>query len=161
MAKTNKKNEDNFLRNVLIVFGSLFIVLMAVMIYYNVTTVDYEYEDFDQVGYYDDIAIQEEDTYAVYYYSPTCGACITIKDAVLEFAKENELGMKVYLLEYESTSERIAGSKQGISGPNNERLTSTPTLMIFQDGEMIEFMVNTNNISEFINDVTSGDYTIE
>lgn len=159
MAKTHRKKEDNFLRNVLIVFGSVFVILLGVMIYYNITALDYD--DFEQLGTYDVIAEQDEELYAVYYYSTSCGACASIKEKLLKFAKENELGMKVYLMGYEVTFEDEQDSRDLIIGPAGEELTSFPTLMVYQDGEMIEFLVNTTNITNFMDDVASGDYTVE
>lgn len=158
MAKKHRKKEDNFLRNVLIIFGSVFVILMGVMIYYNITALDYD--DFEQLGEYSEVAIQDEDLYAVYYYSTSCGACASIKEEILKFAKENELGMKLYLLGYEVTA-RDNVARALIVGPNDETLSSFPTLMIYQDGEMIEFLVNTTNITAFMDDVASGDYTVE
>ena len=165
MAKTYKKKQDNFLRNVLIGFGSVFVVLFAVMLYFNIT--ELKYDDFEQVGTYDDVAKMPEDVYAVYYYSTSCGACNTIKSTVLDFAEENALGLKVYMLGHEQTSEVIPGARSRIldpAGPTETTtgyLSSTPTLIVFQDGEIIEFIIGGNNIPDFIESVNNGSYTFD
>lgn len=159
MAKTYKKKQDNFLRNVLIGFGSIFVILFAVMVYFNIT--ELKYDDFEQVGTYDDVDNMEEDLYAVYYYSLSCGVCTTIKADILQFAEENALGMKVYMLGHEETSEIFPGAKQLITGPEGEKLTSTPTLMIFKDGELIEFVVGNPYIPQFIDDINNGTITFD
>jgi len=158
MAKTHRKKEDNFLRNVLIIFGSVFVILMGVMIYYNITALDYD--DFEQVGSYNNVETQSEDIYAVYYYSTTCGACAAIKEDILKFAKENEFGMKVYLMSYQETLD-IDG-RSFIIKPDGEALGSSfPGLLIYSDGEMVEYLGGTTEINDFMDEVASGDYTVE
>lgn len=159
MAKKHRKKEDNFLRNVLIGFGSIFVVLFAVMLYFNIT--ELKYEDFQEVGTYDDMDNMPEDVYAVYYYSTGCSVCATIKTEVLKFADENAAGLKVYMMGYEKTSEIIPGSRLDVEGPDGEKLTSFPALIIFKDGQIIDWIGGGIDIPNFIDDVNNGTITFD
>lgn len=159
MAKTYKKKQDNFLRNILIGFGSVFVVLFAVMVYFNIT--ELKYEDFQEVGTYDDMDNMPEDVYAVYYYSTGCSVCARIKSQVLQFAEENAAGLKVYMMGYEVTSEVIPGSRLDVVGPGGETLTSFPALIIFEDGQIVNWIGGGEDIPNFIDDVNNGTITFE
>lgn len=151
---TGKK--DNFLRNVIITFGALMGVLIIVIISMQLFGPMTSYSDFDYIEQYSLIDDQKEDVYGVYFYSEECGACNSIKANMIEFANGNELDMKLYLLDAYNTS----GDRGLISGPGGAGLDSTPTLMIFKDGNMVDFIVNGDNINSFFDAVEAGTYTI-
>lgn len=150
MAKTYKKKQDKFVRNIFIGFGVVFFLMFSIFLYMKIT--EPSYSDFTQVGDYADIENMLEDTYAVYFYSETCPACNSIKSGFLKFAEENDLELKVYLLDLATTSgDRLA---------ENPALTSTPTLMIIQDGQIVDFIVSSDSIQTFMGEVADGTYDV-
>ena len=149
MAKTYKKKQDNFVRNIFIGFGVAFFVLMAVFVYMRVT--EPKYTDFESIPAYEFADNMPEDAYAVYFYSESCPACNSIKSGFLRFAKTNELGLKVYMMDAGQTD----GSYTEI--PN---LSATPTLLIYQDGEIVDFIQSATSIQEFMGEVEDGTYDV-
>ena len=156
MAKTQKQNQDKFLSRLIIGFAIVLIAAIAVVVIGNKVSASYEYEDFTQVGNYQAMGSLPDDAYAVYFYSKTCGACKSIKFKTLEFATENKIDLPVYLLDSAQTS----GSRTLISGPTGQSLDATPTLMIFSNDIMVQFIVGADQITDFYADVESGDFTI-
>ena len=148
MAKSYKKKQDNFMRNIFIGFGVIFIILMAVFVYMRIT--EPKYTDFEQVGNYAVADNMPEDQYAVYFYSETCPSCESIKNGMLKFANNNDLGLKFYLMD--------AGQTYGDRLNEIPGLTSTPTLIIYQNRQMVDFIVGSDNITEFMNEVNAGTY---
>ncbi len=148
MAKTYKKKQDNFLRNIFIAFGALFVILMGTFVIMSIMEPDYE--DFDAVPSYSEAANMPEGTYGVYFYSDTCSACATIKSPILNFADSNALGLKIYTMNLERTE----GSFTEISG-----LSATPTLLIYKDGQLVDFLQSGETVITFIEEVEAGEYT--
>ena len=116
-----------------------------------------KYSDFDAVTNYALVDNQVEDVYGVYFYSETCGACNSIKARLIAFADSNEMDLKIYMMDAYGTS----GDRSLITGPGGVGLTSTPTMLIFKDGLMVDFIVNADNITDFFDEVEAGSYTLD
>lgn len=149
--------KDNFLRNVVIGFGIVTVVLVTAVILLNAFGPKTEYNDFEQVGNYALASQQEEDVYAVYFYSETCGACISIKGATMGFGNKNALDIPLYLMDSENT----AGLINVIVGPGGETLQATPTMLVYKNGQIISFFQNAEVISDFYENVENGNYTLD
>ena len=54
-----------------------------------------------------------------------------------------------------------SGDRSLITGPGGVGLTSTPTMLIFKDGLMVDFIVNADNITDFFDEVEAGSYTLD
>ncbi|MGS0973281.1 MAG: thioredoxin family protein [Candidatus Izemoplasmataceae bacterium] len=87
----------------------------------------------------------QDETYLLYFYSETCPYCNQIKDRSLNFFEEHKDELPVYLLD----ADRIRGSKDSLNLPYGESLKSTPTLMVVQNGIIIDFLVGTIEITEY------------
>ena len=98
MAKSKKrfkrKKEDRFISYVLIGFSVVFFVIILSIILYNVLAQPLTYDNFDRITDYSLIDKMPEDEYLVYYYTEDCSWCKEIKNEVLEFANENNAGIK-------------------------------------------------------------------
>lgn len=155
--KMRKKNEDKFLKNIIIGFCVATAVLILAVILYGVFSNELKYDDFEQVGNYQLITTMDDASYAVYLYSEECPACKGIKTQVLEFADNNKSNLPLYLMDTAQTS----GYPEYVVGPAGESLTSTPTLMVIQDGVMTQFIVGADQITSFFDGVEVGLYTFD
>lgn len=155
MAK-RKNGKDNTMRNLLIGFGSVFLILIGAWIGSDMATV--KYNDFEQITEYEEVDKQEEDLYAVYYYYDECGACKSIKAETLDFASGNNYDIKFYRLHAYQTS----GNKDYITILNGgTQMNSTPTLLLFKDGVLIDYLVGADDIKLFYNQVENGSYDLD
>jgi thiol-disulfide isomerase/thioredoxin len=155
--KSYGKKKDNFLVNVIIGFVAVMVILVVGVLVLNATGPKTEYSDFEQIGNYATISQKEEDAYFVYFYSESCGACNSIKASIMSFANDNELNTKVYMMDAYDTS----GDRSFITGPGGVAMNSTPTLLLFENGTMTEFIVNADNITDFLESVEDGTYTLD
>ena len=152
-----KQKQDTFLRNIVIGFGAIMVILVVGVLILNAVGPASDYSDFDYIDSYQKISTQSEDAYFVYFYSEECGACNSIKKTMIEFSDDNELGLKVYMLDAYATS----GDRSLITGPGGVAMNSTPTLLLFDNGNMVEFIVNADNISDFVTSVENGSYILD
>lgn len=159
MVKTYKKKQDNFLRNIVIGFGVVFFVMMAIFLYMSIT--EPKYNDFEQVGVYENADNMPEGTYGVYFYSETCPACVSIKSSFLEFAEGNALDLKIYLMDSAQTTGDRLSSFSFYDADEGEvlQLTATPTLLIYKDGTLVDMIVSADSIQEFMIQVGNNEYT--
>jgi len=156
MAKgRSSRKQDNFLRNILIGFVGLFVVLGLTAVLLNAFGPKNDYNDFPTIRTFDQVTEQDETTYAVYFYSESCGACSQIKADTMSFGNENALDIKMYLVD----TDKVTGSVLDAIGPNGEVLESTPTMMIVRNGAVSHFFNNTANIVNFYNSVEDGSFT--
>jgi thiol-disulfide isomerase/thioredoxin len=102
--------------------------------------ITYEYSDFQdhQVSTYDDLELHEG-TYVVYYYSPFCGHCESIKQDILEFLSTFDT-YDYYMLDTSDAS--------GVS--NFDEFYGTPTVFVVEDGVIQESYIGTFQITDFI-----------
>jgi thiol-disulfide isomerase/thioredoxin len=143
--RKKRRNSDNFIRNVLIVFGIVLSSLIAMVIFFNITSDDLKYKDFPKIGSYEEVNQIQDETYLLYFYSETCPYCNQIKNRSLNFFEEHKDDLPVYLLD----ADKIRGSKDSLNLPFGESLKSTPTLMIVQNGIIIDFLVGTIEITDY------------
>jgi thiol-disulfide isomerase/thioredoxin len=155
--KSYGKKKDNFLVNVIVGFGAVMVLMVVAVLILNANGPKTEYSDFEQIGDYSTIASKSEDAYFVYFYSESCGACTSIKASMMSFANSNNLNTKVYLMDAYSTT----GDRSFIKGPGDVAMNSTPTLLLFENGTLTEFIVNADNISDFLESVEDGTYTLD
>ncbi len=143
--RKKRRNSDKFIRNVLITFGIVLSSLVALLVILNITSDDLKYKDFPKISSYEDVNQIQDETYLLYFYSETCPYCNQIKDRSLNFFEEHKDDLPVYLLD----ADRIRGSKDSLNLPFGESLKSTPTLMVVQNGIIIDFLVGTIEITEY------------
>jgi len=143
--RKKRRNSDKFIRNVLITFGIVLSSLVALLVIINITSDDLKYKDFPKISSYEDVNQIQDETYLLYFYSETCPYCNQIKDRSLNFFEEHKDDLPVYLLD----ADRIRGSKDSLNLPFGESLKSTPTLMVVQNGIIIDFLVGTIEITEY------------
>lgn len=161
MARRSKGNDKTLMYSIIGVFAIIIILGIALIISQNANQEPeipdedlLEYTGFEHLTNFDTLDDQTEDVYAVYYYQYNCGACQSIKQAVLEMTTLNNSGLKIYLMDATSTT----GSKdrivlQGVT------IRYTPTMLVYRDGELVEMLVGSDNILPFIDDVDSGNYS--
>lgn len=143
--RKKRRNSDKFIRNAFIIFGIVLSSLVALLVILNITSDDLKYKDFPKISSYEEVNQIQDETYLLYFYSETCPYCNQIKDRSLNFFEEHKDDLPVYLLD----ADRIRGSKDSLNLPFGESLKSTPTLMVVQNGIIIDFLVGTIEITEY------------
>lgn len=115
-----------------------------------------QYEDFADVTIdtMDEITVQEEDSYLVYYYGEDCGYCKTIKKQVLEFADENDNNIKVYLIESAEDKDPTVIVHPTTSVP----MTGTPSMVTVKNGVVVDINAGPDLILDLIEQVNEGTY---
>ena len=153
----HKKSEDNFLKYVIIGFVVVIVGLTAWSITWSaldapeVPDTLLDYDDFDQVGAFESIENFNDEVFGVYYYSESCPACKVLKPKILIFADDNSFDMPIYLMDAYGT----LGDKDIVVGPLGETLRYTPTLLIYNNGVLTQFIVSAEEIAAYIDDVES------
>ena len=112
--------------------------------------IDYtDYKDF--VGHnefsFDELEFKNHDRYIAYYYSDECGHCASVKAELLAFFKDFD-GMPFYFID--------VAEAQG--NTNVQGLTGTPTLLIFNEGGILDAYVGSDQVREFIEEYQEIDY---
>ncbi len=144
-----KQGNDKFFSYVIIGFAVTFFVILISMILFNAFDNSLTYGSFDTVDDYLYIQTQEEDQYLVYWYSETCPACAAIKEEVLDFADDNEAGIKVYFMDASKTS-----------GTNYiQQMTGTPSVVVVVDGTIVDLALGNEAIPQLFNAINSGTYS--
>lgn len=105
-----------------------------------------DYSEVDHIPSFDGVLTQPESNYVVYYYSANCGYCNLIKDYVLEYASDNNVDLKVYFLDAET-----------VTGTNSFNLTGTPTLMIIENGELVQKESGYITVKNLLNTLEGGE----
>ena len=146
-------NSDKFLTYLIVGFGAVVAAIIIGLIMYNIFTDELEYDSFDELSSYQDITSQSEQEYLVYYYGVNCGACITIKASVLNYA--DKLDIKVYFLE--------AGGASGINlirdPDTSEEMKYTPTLLTIKDGVLVDMNVGGDTVVDTLEEIDLGTYS--
>lgn len=148
MYKKKKRNSDNFIRNVVIGFGSIFTVLILSIILINSSSEELKYNDFQEVKSYNQIESIQAQKFLLYFYSESCGACQKIKTQSLNFFDEYKNELPVYMMDASS----ISGSMDSLVLPPGDVLNSTPTLMVVENGVIVNFYVGTEEIGSYYNE---------
>jgi len=147
-----KRKQDNFVRNTLVGFAVIFAILITgVIILNNSGDTKNNYSDFRRITDYSDVDEQDSELYGVYFYSETCGACISIKDETMQFGSNNVLNLELFMLDANiTTGDRSAISLRG------DGMNSTPTLLIYKDNVLVNYYVGTNEITGFYDAVKNN-----
>jgi thiol-disulfide isomerase/thioredoxin len=149
--------KDRFLRNVLIGTSLLFVALIfSIILMKDNNTIKSSYSDFNKINDYSEVSTQENSIYGVYFYSEKCGACISIKEDTISFANNNKLNMQLYMLDAQTTS----GDRNNIN-LNGNTMSSTPTLLIYENNVLIKFYIGTIEITDFYEAVKSETFSLE
>ncbi len=101
--------------------------------------------DFSEI---DDLG--QGETELIYRFHPECGACVRIKGEVLDFAKTNEAGLKVYMTHVDYEENVPTGLYRG-----------TPSLLVIENGQVVDEFVGSSEIPAFFNDVNDGTYEVQ
>ena len=105
--------------------------------------------DFDTIDDYSQIQLKSESQYLVYWYSETCPACTAIKQEVLDFADENEAGIKIYFMDAAKTT-----------GTNYiTQMTGTPSLLTVVNGVIVDLNVGSDLIPKTFDEINNGSYS--
>jgi len=148
-----RSNNDRFLTFAIVGFGAVILALALGLIIYNIVNVQYKYSDFENINSFYAIQTQEEDEYLVYYYSESCGYCNEIKEDVLNFAHENNAGIKMYLLDAATAT----GSTLVITDPTSgATMDGTPSLIIVKNGVIVQMSPGYINVLQIIDEINSG-----
>lgn len=144
-----KSSNDKFFSYILIGFAITFFIILISMVLFNIFDDTLDYDSFEQVGDYSQIQLMEENQYLVYWYSETCPACINIKEAILEFADNNNAGIKVYFMDADKTS-----------GSNYiTQMTGTPSLITIVNGVIVDLNVGYVDIPVILEQINNGTYS--
>ena len=110
----------------------------------------YDYSDFIHLQIkWDDVFIQKEDCYWVYFYSHECYYCESFKNEMLNYVAISK--KKIYLLSYQE-SIPIRSNIQATIGANNiEQMWfgGTPSLLCLENKFVIENILGVQNISDY------------
>lgn len=148
-----RSNNDRFLTYAIVGFGAVILALAVGLIIYNIVNVKYTYNDFDTINSFYAIQTQEEDEYLVYYYSENCGYCNDIKEQVLNFAHDNNAGVKLYLLDAATAT----GSTLLITDPTTgETMDGTPSLISVKNGVIVQMSPGYINVLQTIGEINDG-----
>jgi len=104
-----------------------------------------DYSDVEHIDSFDGVLTQAESNYVVYYYSANCGYCNLIKDYVLEYASDNNVDIKVYFLDADN-----------VTGTNTFNLTGTPTIMIVENGVVVQQESGYITVKNLLNTLEGG-----
>jgi len=155
MASSNKQ-KDNFLRNVIIGSAVVLAVLMGAIFLMDATDKTLTYEDFQQVGYYELINSMPESDYIVYFYSEDCSHCNAIKADTMEFGRDNNLDLPLYLLDASTTL-----GDRTIVNLGGQQMNGTPTLLVIHDNQLVDYYIGDTPILAFYEGVGNGSYTFD
>ena len=89
----------------------------------------------------------------IYHYSETCSFCEQIRNDILRFAISNKMEIPVYVADMNSTM--IIETE--IFSP--ARISGTPTVSIFVNGNLVDQVVSVNPILNLIDQVNAGTFT--
>lgn len=154
MARS-KNNSDKLL--IYAIGGVLLLIIglsIALVVASSLEPADLEYEEFDHLTNLNTLEDQDESVYAVYYYQVNCGACVAIKQEILQLVKSNDSNLKIYLVDATNT----VGTKDHIV-INGEDLSHTPTMLVYRDGKLVDLFEGGTAMQPFIDDVERGNYS--
>ena len=143
-----RQPNDRFISYILIGFAATFFVIIVSVIMFNLLSKDLEYSNFDRIPDYSLITNMPEDEYLVYFYSDDCYYCKEIKFQVLEFADNNNAGIKVYLLD--------AGNVTGYNSVSG--MDGTPTVLMVVNGQLVDLVGGSTQIISVFDEINGGTY---
>lgn len=154
MASNYRSSNDRFITKVIIGFAAVIIIIIGTLVVDKIINVEYSYDMFDEVSSYQAIEDKPESKYLVYFYGINCSHCQDIKEQVLEFAYENEAGLKVYLMESGSTT----GVNNIIDPISGADMTGTPSMITVINGRIVEVTIGADDIPLLLQEINEGTY---
>lgn len=157
MAKGSfaKSNNDRFLTYMVVGFAAIIVTLVVGLILYNVFNEELTYESFDHITSFYDIEDQNEDQYLVYFYSEACSYCNTIKSQVLNFADDNEAGVKVYFLD----NLVATGKDRIVRDPDTlATMDGTPSIITVVDGQITHMSPGYDQVLDTLEAINNDSY---
>ena len=143
-----RKGSDRFISYILMGFAVTFFIIIVSLILYNVFSKSLDYSSFDRIEDYSLIDEMPEDEYLVYYYTVSCYYCKEIKEEVLDFADDNNRGIKVYFID----AENVTGTNY-IAG-----MDGTPSLLTVINGQIVNLVGGATDIPNTFRDINNGSY---
>ena len=153
-SNKRKNKDDKFLTYLILGFAGVILAIIGGMIINSVINPTLDYDSFDTLTNYQQINTMPEDQYFVYFYGTNCGHCVEIKEQVLQFANENDAGMKVYFLE----SYGAQGYNNIVDPDTGSPMNGTPTLITVVNGNILDLSIGKYEITDTIDDVNDGTY---
>jgi len=143
-----KKSEDRFISYILIGFSVVFFVIILSIVLYNVLAQPLDYDSFETIENFSLVNQMPESEYLVYYYTEDCTFCKQIKTAVLEFADDNNAGIKVYFIDgYNVTGINTVPGMEG-----------TPSLVTVRNGVVVNLVAGAVDIPNTFDEINAGTY---
>lgn len=137
----------------LIVFGGLILTLGLV----NLFSESYDYDDPEMVHVEDwftfTTQVPQEGYMVLYHYSESCSYCQEIQDDILGFASSNPNDIPVLLVDVNDPD--VRGSEQFAP----VQITGTPTVTIYEGGEIVDQRVGVDPILNMIDNFNAGTFT--
>ncbi len=153
-SKKRKGNDDKFLTYLILGFAGVVLAIIGAIVINSLINPPLNYDSFEELTSYQQIDSMPEEQYFVYFYGSNCGHCVEIKEQVLRFANNNDLGMKVYFLE----SYGAQGYNTIVDPDSGSPMNGTPTLITVVDGNIVDLSVGKILIVETIDAVDDGTY---
>ncbi len=152
--KKTKGNDDKFLTYVIVAFAAVILALLGGLAIYRIANPPLKYDDFPALTSFEQITEMPEDEYIVYFYGVNCSHCITIKEDVLDFAHENDAGIKVYLLE-----SSVPQDENDIVDPiTSAPMNGTPAMITVVDGNIVDLNSGWTLVLDLIEKINEGSY---
>jgi hypothetical protein len=118
----------------------------------NDNTPDSPYRDQLKLSSWNELSgVNQSGLWLVYFYSPLCGACLTIQDDILGFANQYRDNYPVY----------FADGTSGFAGnPPATGINFFPTLIIMNDSQYIEHFTGVSSILNTLTSLANGSYQL-
>ena len=108
----------------------------------------YSYVDFEYINSYEEIPNQEG-RYFVYVYLDNCAACKDIKYGLLDMMKDRD---DFYLVNTAAATMNSSNMNQFSDDTETYLITSVPTLIVVEDGSVIDYIVGSLEIRDYIHE---------
>ena len=103
------------------------------------------YDSFNHIDHWDQLETIEDGLVIIYFYSEYCPVCVSIADDVLRYADLASQTHTIYFIETSAIHE------QGMPGFD---LPSTPSLIILEDNQLLEFQRGPINTVDYLKNLT-------
>ncbi|MDC0559039.1 hypothetical protein OAO42_01370 [Candidatus Izimaplasma bacterium] len=150
-----KKGQDKFLTYLIAGFAIIFVGIVATLIIVRLVDPPIVYNSFDHIDTYGEFTQMEENEYLVYWYGDSCSACIRIKEDVLNFAFDNNRGIKMYFAEVSDTD----GNYLSIVDPDDlVAISGTPSLITVRNGVIVDIAKGSIEVVETLDAINNNTF---